>query len=70
MSLGFVDCRMKTEEQGRMLAQKRTANNRDKADSTILIPYTFTDRNTRFLVGVLEDHDLGQLNAEPAVKKK
>lgn len=34
-------------------------------DEDILISYTFTDCDTGFLVGVLEDHDLGQLNAEP-----
>jgi hypothetical protein len=31
---------------------------------TILIAHTFADRDAAFVVGVLKDHDLGQLDAE------
>jgi hypothetical protein len=39
-------------------------------DSTILVSYTFTNCDTCFRIRILQDHDLGQLDAEPAVKKR
>lgn len=35
---------------------------------TIFVSYTLTNRDAGLLVGILKDHDLGQLNAESVVR--
>lgn len=68
------DCRMQGEPSApapsplclRFLVLSTAGSERGKSESerTIFVSDTFTDCDAGLLVGILEDHDLGQLNAE------
>jgi hypothetical protein len=64
MSLGFVDWIMKTVPYHICESGSLSQGGIRWDVRTIFVSHTFTDCNTGLLVGVLQDHDLGQLNAE------
>lgn len=46
-----------------MRLRKKRARSEEKLIRTIFVSYTFTNGNTCLLVGILQNHDLRQLNA-------
>lgn len=66
ISLGFVDWRMKTATNHIYEWGVLDITIKVGWDAcTIFVPDALSDCDTGLLVGVLQDHNLGQLNSEP-----